>query len=170
MQRLLEDMELDVQELKFLFRGLSGEVDSTLKTVAKRNIQQLRLRLDNLEALLEDSKAEAIVAGSEVNQVVEKTPESAGPAESLVASGSAILAERIRTTRDLRHSMSLNDSFRFTRELFGGDAGRMNEVLKEIENTNSLDEALTVFDTTVYSEEDDAVVLDFVEFLKKYFS
>ncbi len=166
MQRLLEDMELDVQELRLLFRGLSGEVDSTLKTVAKRNIQQLRLRLDNLEALLENRNSEAIAAGSELNQVVEKTPESTGSVES----GSAILAERIRITRDLWHSMSLNDSFRFTRELFGGDADRMNEMLKEIEKTNSLDEALTVFDTTAYSEEDDAVVLDFVEFLKKYFS
>ena len=43
-----------------------------------------------------------------------------------------ILAERIKTAKDMKHAISLYDSFRFVRELFTGDAARMNEVVRRL--------------------------------------
>ena len=41
MQTLLNDIELDIQELKCLMQAISSDANPTLKIVAKRNIQQM---------------------------------------------------------------------------------------------------------------------------------
>ena len=38
MQTLLDDIELDIQELKYLMKVLATDANPTLKVVAKRNI------------------------------------------------------------------------------------------------------------------------------------
>ena len=44
----------------------------------------------------------------------------------------AVLGESIKMAAGLRHSISLNDSFRFSREIFGGDPELMNRVIEQI--------------------------------------
>ena len=53
MQALLNDIELDIQELKYLMEIISREPDSVLRGVARRNIVQMRGRLDALLELLD---------------------------------------------------------------------------------------------------------------------
>ena len=55
MQALLNDIELDVQELKCLMQAISSDANPTLKIVAKRNIQQMKARLEALQELLEEA-------------------------------------------------------------------------------------------------------------------
>ena len=150
MQTLLNDIELDIQELKCLMQAISSDTNPTLRIVAKRNIQQMKVRLEALQELLEEAPTAVVpplkeiptattpLAGpvSPVVPVVPDTmkmvceePETVHTAEALqtvVTSASPILAERIKPAKDLRHAISLNDSFRFVRELFAGDAARMN--------------------------------------------
>ena len=45
---------------------------------------------------------------------------------------SAVLGESLKLSAGLRHSISLNDSFRFSRELFGGNTDLMNRVIEQI--------------------------------------
>ena len=45
MQALLNDIELDIQELKYLMEIISREPDSVLRGVARRNIVQMRGRV-----------------------------------------------------------------------------------------------------------------------------
>ena len=59
MQALLNDIELDIQELKYLMEIISREPDSVLRGVARRNIVQMRGRLD---ALLELLDAKPVIA------------------------------------------------------------------------------------------------------------
>lgn len=94
------------------------------------------------------------------------------PAEEVVPTvqPTSILAERIRSATDLRHAISLNDAFRFTRELFKGDGARMNEVVEQLGNAATLDEALRIFYSTVVPDEENEATADFIELLKKYFS
>ena len=174
MQTLLDDIELDIQELKYLMQTITAEPDSKLRIVAKRSIQQMRARLDELQKVLEET-------GSKVEepQIVEiKVPEvtepvspkhepEAAPNSSLA---SPILAERIKPATDLRHAISLNDSFRFAREIFGGNTARMNEVIRQLGDAPSLDKALELFSSLVNPDEENEAVVDFVELLKKYFS
>lgn len=229
MQDLLNDIELDVRELKYLVQAIAGGADPALRRVACRNISQLKSRLDALRLQLEVSQppveepqppaAETAVPVAETPQPaaeaavpVAETPQShpadksappvsgasgpsagkpqlvgepvsvppvveevsvpdARPSVSAASPAAApILAERIRPATDLRHAISLNDSFRFTRELFGGDAARMNDVLRRLGEAPALDEALAIFEAEVHIEEDNPAAADFVELLRKYFN
>lgn len=104
--------------------------------------------------------------------VFQEEPVEPAPAEEVVPTvqPTSILAERIRPATDLRHAISLNDAFRFTRELFKGDGARMNEVVEQLGNAATLDEALRIFYSTVVPDEGNEATADFIELLKKYFS
>ena len=179
MQALLNDIELDVQELKCLIQSMLTDTNPVLRIVAKRNIHQMQERLDALTKLLDDT---FVITPAEhvASDIVEKTTESEVISESVAEVpveathvsdiASQILAERIKPATDLQHAISLNDSFRFTRELFAGDATRMNEVVRLCGGASSLDEAMSVFMSTVQPDEENEAVADFIELLKKDFS
>lgn len=221
MQALLNDIELDIQELKCLMEAVSRKPDSALREVAKRNIVQMRGRLDILLEQLdrgalpenelpdriinpmpEPVSAAAAAAAEEEEEIVVGNPEkdeepvivpeapempeseqlelpevTVEPAQSAEVSmkietntaSTPILAERIKTTGDLRRSISLNDSFRFSRELFGGSMEQMNHVLQQIGEMHSLDAALVFLSSKIKVEEENEAKADLVELLKKYF-
>ena len=211
MQALLNDIELDIQELKCLMEAVSRKPDSALREVAKRNIVQMRGRLDILLEQLDrgalpenelpdriinpmpEPVSEEIVVGNpekdEEPVIVPEAPEmpeseqlelpevTVEPAQSAEVSmkietntaSTPILAERIKTTGDLRRSISLNDSFRFSRELFGGSMEQMNHVLQQIGEMHSLDAALVFLSSKIKVEEENEAKADLVELLKKYF-
>ena len=221
MQALLNDIELDIQELKCLMEAVSRKPDSALREVAKRNIVQMRGRLDILleqldrgalpenelpdriinpmpepvsaAAAEEEEEEEEIVVGNpekdEEPVIVPEAPEmpepeqlelpevTVEPAQSAEVSmkietntaSTPILAERIKTAGDLRRSISLNDSFRFSRELFGGNMEQMNHVLQQIGEMHSLDAALVFLSSKIKVEEENEAKADLVELLKKYF-
>lgn len=202
----MDDIELDIQELKYLMQVLATDANPTLKVVAKRNIQQMRARLDALQKLLDETPVEevaipeapvapvvipepaaapepvkptpveepVVVEITKPVEVVSPKPESTPKPESepsaIISSASPILAERIKPATDLRHAISLNDSFRFAREIFGGDTARMNEVIRQLGAAPSLEKALELFSSTVNPDEENETVVDFIELLKKYFS
>ena len=206
MQTLLDDIELDIQELKYLMQVLATDANPTLKVVAKRNIQQMRARLDALQKLLDEPPVEEVaipeapvapvvipepaaapepVKPTPVEEPVvveitkpveivypklESTPKPESESSAIISSASPILAERIKPATDLRHAISLNDSFRFAREIFGGDTTRMNEVIRQLGAAPSLEKALELFSSTVNPDEENETVVDFIELLKKYFS
>ena len=207
MQTLLDDIELDIQELKYLMQVLATDANPTLKVVAKRNIQQMRARLDALQKLLDETPVEevaipeapvapvvipepaaapepvkpipvepVVVEITKPVEVVSPKPESESNPKpesepsAIISSASPILAERIKPATDLRHAISLNDSFRFAREIFGGDTARMNEVIRQLGAAPSLEKALELFSSTVNPDEENETVIDFIELLKKYFS
>lgn len=80
-----------------------------------------------------------------------------------------ILADRLKPSDDLRRSISLNDSFRFSRELFGGDNERMNRVLQQVGAMSSLNAALAFLEAETNKQEDDETLIDLQEIVRKYF-
>lgn len=225
---LLNDIELDVQELKCLVEAVSKEYNKTLCEVAKRHISQMRLRLDTLyeeltilsaEPSVEQKQTEdlLVVSSSEVTSEVleiasngqnvktvdvsdiivdrkniqtvevkettsnayfnrqEETrndvvPEAEQPSIHLPedTSSKVFVSDILRT--NLRHFISLNDSFRFTRELFGGDGERMNSVVKTVDEMHSLDEALLYVKKEADMDEENDAAIDFIELLRKRFN
>lgn len=225
MQTLLNDIELDIQELKCLMQVISTDANPALRTVAKRNIQQMRTRLDELQTLL-DGNADNHVASISTNAPVNGAPVNGAPVNEVPFNEvpvngvsvneaslngvktapqvvtepvvknifvkpagrvekvddapvrcpitnnqpSAILAERIKPSASLNRAISLNDSFRFTREIFNGNAARMNDVVRRLGEAGSFDKALALFHSEVDADEENEAVSDFIELLKKYFS
>lgn len=194
MQALLDDIELDIQELKCVMEALSREPNKVLREVAKRNILQMRGRLDTMLKELDiaplppspppqppppqqqqqqPQQPEVVLATTALvsKDVVVAPVIPIAEVEMEVQKSVSILTEQIKPMSDLRRSISLNDSFRFSRELFGGDSERMNVALQRMGEMNSLDEAITYLATeTGGCDEENEAMIDLLELLKKFFN
>ena len=123
----------------------------------------------------EDKEGETIVA--EEKPVVIAEEKSAMVEEPVVETvmkeeepKSAVLGESLKLSAGLRHSISLNDSFRFSRELFGGNTDLMNRVIEQISVMSSYKTAVAFLSSKVELNEEKEAVNDFLELLKKYFN
>ena len=187
MQALLTNIELDIQELKYLMEAFEREPNGTLREVLKRNILQMRDRLDQMlteldtvqkpveeeiiqPILTEKEVEEAVLEEVEEEKEVESQPQIEVQETIKIVSAGSILGERIRPVTDLRRSISLNDSFRFSRELFNGDSEQMNRVIEQISEMSSLDTAIAFLYSKVNVDEENEALIDFQELLKKYFN
>ena len=83
---------------------------------------------------------------------------------------SAVLGESLKLSAGLRHAISLDDSFRFSRELFGGNTDLMNRVIEQISVMSSYKTAVAFLSSKVELNEEKEAVNDFLELLKKYFN
>lgn len=121
--------------------------------------------------------AEAAAAAEEEEEEEGKKEEPAIVAEPVVETvvkeeepKSAVLGESLKLSAGLRHAISLNDSFRFSRELFGGNTDLMNRVIEQISVMSSYKTAVAFLSSKVELNEEKEAVNDFLELLKKYFN
>ena len=192
-QKLLTDIELDVHELKYLMESFSKESTQTLSELLKRSITRMQGRLDELQqevdavqvtsesvVVKEDEEGEIIVAEEKPVVVVTEEGKKEEPAiveepvvETVVKEEepkSVVLGESLKLSAGLRHAISLNDSFRFSRELFGGNTDLMNRVIEQISVMSSYKTAVAFLSSKVELNEEKEAVNDFLELLKKYFN
>ena len=121
--------------------------------------------------------AETAAAAAEEEEEEGKKEESAIVEEPVVETvvkeeepKSAVLGESLKLSAGLRHAISLNDSFRFSRELFGGNTDLMNRVIEQISVMSSYKTAVAFLSSKVELNEEKEAVNDFLELLKKYFN
>lgn len=134
------------------------------------------------EAIVAEEKPVVIAAAAEIAAAEEeeeegKKEESAIVEEPVVETvvkeeepKSAVLGESLKLSAGLRHAISLNDSFRFSRELFGGNTDLMNRVIEQISVMSSYKTAVAFLSSKVELNEEKEAVNDFLELLKKYFN
>lgn len=172
MQKLLDDIKAEMDVLK----GSIGRMEQRLGELQNKFAELNKLlqpgtgAQEASEAIVrqEVEEREPISVGQEVK--ITESPSASMHLSEEQLSPSGILGERIKSASDLRHAVSLNDSFRFTRELFGGDAARMNRVFAELNAATSFEEALAMFQKEVHVDEENEAVVAFVELLRKYFN
>ena len=124
-----------------------------------------------------ETTAEAAAAEEEEEEEEGKKEEPAIVEEPIVETvvkeeepKSAVLGESLKLSAGLRHAISLNDSFRFSRELFGGNTDLMNRVIEQISVMSSYKTAVAFLSSKVELNEEKEAVNDFLELLKKYFN
>ena len=132
------------------------------------------------ETAAEEAAAEAAAAAAEEEEEEEEEGKKEEPAiveepvvETVVKEEepkSAVLGESLKLSAGLRHAISLNDSFRFSRELFGGDTDLMNRVIEQISVMSSYKTAVAFLSSKVELNEEKEAVNDFLELLKKFFN
>ncbi len=129
------------------------------------------------EAAAEAAAAEEAAAEEEEEEEEGKKEEPAIVEEPVVETvvkeeepKSAVLGESLKLSAGLRHAISLNDSFRFSRELFGGDTDLMNRVIEQISVMSSYKTAVAFLSSKVELNEEKEAVNDFLELLKKFFN
>ena len=125
----------------------------------------------------EEAAAEEAAAAAEEEEEEGKKEEPAIVEEPVVETvvkeeepKSAVLGESLKLSAGLRHAISLNDSFRFSRELFGGNTDLMNRVIEQISVMSSYKTAVAFLSSKVELNEEKEAVNDFLELLKKYFN
>lgn len=70
---------------------------------------------------------------------------------------------------DFRKAFSLNDRFRFRRELFGGDESKMNKAIADLNEIHSYEESVTYLNNELKWNIEDEAVADFIKLLEKRF-
>lgn len=181
-QKLLTDIELDVHELKYLMESFSKEPTQTLSELLKRSIARMQGRLDELSQEVDAVEVESVVVeedeagdsliAEEKPVITEEVPvvEEEPVVDKKEEPKSVVLGESIKLAAGLRHSISLNDSFRFSRELFKGDTDLMNRVVEQISVMSSYKTAVAFLSSKIEIDEEKEAVVDFLELLKKYFN
>ena len=76
--------------------------------------------------------------------------------------------ERTKLT-DLRKAFTLNDRFRFCRELFDRDEARMNDTLSALNEAHSYSESLDLLRARVQWDFDGETAADFLKFIERRF-
>ena len=72
-------------------------------------------------------------------------------------------------SRDIRKAFSVNDRFRFQRELFAGSASAMNTAIEHIEVMNSYGNAELYFYSQLHWDRDNEDVKDFMAIVRNHF-
>ena len=181
MQGRLDELQQEVDAVQVISPSAVEETAEEEDEVAGSE-EDSPVIIQSLESVVvkEDEEEEIIVAEEKpVVAVTEegKTEESALVEESVAETvvkeeepKSAVLGESLKLSAGLRHAISLNDSFRFSRELFGGDTELMNRVIEQISVMGSYKTAVAFLSSKVEINEEKEAVNDFLELLKKYFN
>lgn len=181
-QTLSELLKRSVARMQGRLDELSQEIDSVElvslssfvveETVVKEN--EITAQEKDASVIIQSPKpviaAEAEAAAEEEEEEEEPVIEEAPLIIKKEEPKNAVLGESIKLAAGLRHSISLNDSFRFSRELFKGDTDLMNRVIEQISVMGSYKTAVAFLSSKVEIDEEKDAVVDFLELLKKYFN
>ena len=72
-------------------------------------------------------------------------------------------------SKDIRKAFSVNDRFRFQRELFAGSASAMNTAIEHIEMMSSYGNAELYFFSQLHWDRDNEDVKDFMAIVRNHF-
>ena len=181
MQGRLDELQQEVDAVQVISPSAVEETAGEEDEVAGSEVDSPSI-IQSLESAVvkEDEEGEIIVAEEKPVVVVTEEGKKEGPAivEESVAETvvkeeepkSVVLGESLKLSAGLRHAISLNDSFRFSRELFGGDTELMNRVIEQISVMGSYKTAVAFLSSKVELNEEKEAVNDFLELLKKFFN
>lgn len=181
MQGRLDELQQEVDAVQVTSPSAVEETVEETNEVAESEVDSPSI-IQSLESVVvkEDEEEEIIVA--EEKPVVALTEEGKKEEPAIVEESvaetvvkeeepkSAVLGESLKLSAGLRHAISLNDSFRFSRELFGGNTDLMNRVIEQISVMSSYKTAVAFLSSKVELNEEKEAVNDFLELLKKYFN
>ena len=181
MQGRLEELQQEVDAVQVISPSAVEETAEEEDEVAGSE-EDSPVIIQSLESVVvkEDEEGEIIVAEEKPVVAVTEEGKKEEPAiveepvvETVVKEEepkSAVLGESLKLSAGLRHAISLNDSFRFSRELFGGNTDLMNRVIEQISVMSSYKTAVAFLSSKVELNEEKEAVNDFLELLKKYFN
>ena len=181
MQGRLDELQQEVDAVQVISPSAVEETAGEEDEVAGSEVDSPSI-IQSLESVVvkEDEEEEIIVA--EEKPVVALTEEGKKEEPAIVEESvaetvvkeeepkSVVLGESLKLSAGLRHAISLNDSFRFSRELFGGNTDLMNRVIEQISVMSSYKTAVAFLSSKVELNEEKEAVNDFLELLKKYFN
>ena len=159
-ERLRCDMEMRKVKLSGLKEGAFAAVPQP----------DMELGLPVIE-LMEEAIIDNPVVSEKVVRVVENiaAPVLPTPASAIVPSSPAEAKTDSPKNKDIRVLLSLNDRFRFQRELFDGDGLAFNGLLDRLNLTKSLAEATKLLRAETGWNEEDETTIEFFTVVERFF-
>lgn len=128
----------------------------------------------------EDIKSEAVLFieenfSEQVSEVIEQPAQPSDNSKEmpiLADKKATIFLNEIlekKTLSDFRKAFSLNDRFRYKRELFGGDEEKMNKALSDLNELQTYEESISYLYTELKWNIENESVAEFINFLEKRF-
>ncbi len=186
---------LDIRQLETLIAGmrdaeiypvsffsqafdLTHKILNDLHSLEAMQIDVLRTQMEAHEALIGSlpEPSASVVAEPEViaPEVEEPVVEAAAEPEikTVVADKQGVsLSDMLekKNLSDFRKAFSLNDRFRFRRELFGGDEEKMNKAIADLNDIRSYEDSVAYLNDRLKWNVEDEAVADFLKLLEKRF-
>lgn len=155
---IVEELQAPVNEEVSVLKQYVVEEETATEETVEDTVEK---------AIVETVAEEAVTEESEPVELQEQEEQQKEQEEEVKPS---VLGESIKMTAGLRHSISLNDSFRFSRELFGGDVELMNRVVEQMSVMSSYKTASAFLVSKTSAVEESEALNDLLELLKKYFN
>lgn len=160
--------ELKTSVIEELQAPVEEEVSVLKQYVVEEEIVAEETVEDTVEKAIVETVTEEVV--TEESEPVDLQEQEEQQKEQEEEAKPSVLGESIKITAGLRHSISLNDSFRFSRELFGGDVELMNRVVEQMSVMSSYKTAAAFLVSKTSVVEESEALNDLLELLKKYFN
>lgn len=189
--------KMDKENIKAL-RSETEALRMLIVGIEKR-LEQQKILLDQLleEVEQEEEQPHPIVESAEVPQptavepvvtpkeessvvTVEEQPQPVAPTvHEVIPTEPPIIKPQANSLNDLlerknlsdfRKAFSLNDRFRFRRELFGGSEELMNQVIADLNDIKSYDASVAYIQKVLSGNGEESAVADFLQLIEKRFA
>ena len=173
----IEMLRKQMEEHQALIQSIPPSVATPVQTAQEPPVIASAPIQAEAETVVEEPEVKQIVT----EEVIKEVPHEETPVEEPVAvqpepvmpperPGLFLndLLEK-KNLSDFRKAFSLNDRFRFRRELFGGDEARMNKAINDLNDLHSYEESVTYLNNELKWNIEDEAVADFIKLLEKRF-
>ncbi len=187
---------LDIRQLETLIAGmrdaeiypvsffsqafdLTHKILNDLHSLEAMQIDVLRTQMEAHEALIGSLPEPSASVVAEPEVVAPEVEEPAAEPESKDVSTKAMVSDKQgvslsdmlekKNLSDFRKAFSLNDRFRFRRELFGGDEEKMNKAIADLNGIRSYEDSVAYLNDELKWNVEDEAVADFLKLLEKRF-
>ena len=178
--------DIEVYPVSFFSQtfDLTHKILKDLHALEAIQIEMLRKQMEEHAILLQSIPQQMAAPMPEVpalEKVIEETPivkEQVVKIEEPVKE-SVITTERPglflndllekKNLSDFRKAFSLNDRFRFRRELFGGSEEKMNKAIADLNDIHSYEDSIAYLNNELKWNIEDEAVTDFIKLLEKRF-
>ncbi len=173
----IEMLRKQMEEHQALIQSIPPSVATPVQTAQEPPVIATDPIKDEAETEVEEQEVTQIAP----EEVIEEVPHEKTPVEAPVAvqpepvmpperPGLFLndLLEK-KNLSDFRKAFSLNDRFRFRRELFGGDEARMNKAINDLNDLHSYEDSVTYLNNELKWNIEDEAVADFIKLLEKRF-
>jgi hypothetical protein len=169
LEQLIAGMQdADVYPVSFFDRtfGLTHKILTDLHELEENQIEALRKQMEEHRALINSIPRPTAKLHPAEPETIESVPPS-GSAEKYTVSLHE--APEKQNLPDLKKAFSLNDSFYFRRELFYGDAAKMNKVISDLNEICTYEESIAYLNEKLNWNMEDTIVSEFMKLLEKRF-
>jgi hypothetical protein len=174
LEKLVTGMqEAEIYPVSFFNRtfGLTHKILTDLHELEGNQLEALRKQMEEHQALISSIPHPAAKPHPAAPEMIEPVsplspPPSGNTEKQLVSLHEALEKHSVPA---LKKAVSLNDSFYFRRELFNGDAAKMNKVISDLNGLHTYDESVAYLNEKLNWNMEDAIVGEFMKLLEKRF-